>query len=226
MRKYCCVLFLLVVFYAVVVLFTSCGTTTITGSGNVVTEARYVSGYTGLSFSGAGDLNITQGASESLNITTDDNLMEYIETTVQSGVLKIEFRDGVNLDPSNAIIYDIAVIELNSIAFSGAGSIQANSLNVAASTFNIAISGAAECSIAGQVDQQNITVSGTLTYDAPDFESYSANVSISGVGDITVWVSDALDIAISGVGDVHYWGSPVTTTDISGVGNVENLGPK
>jgi hypothetical protein len=204
----------------------SCGNTTITGSGNVVTEFRPISGFTGFSFSGEGELNITQGSTESLSITTDDNLMEYIETSVRGGILTIEFRDGVQLDPSNGITYDIAVIELNSITFSGAGSITAASLDVAADTFSFSVSGAVECSIAGQVDSQNIAVSGTLTCDAPDFQCSDATVDISGVGNITLWATSTLDVTISGVGDVYYWGSPTTTTNISGVGNVQNLGPK
>jgi hypothetical protein len=207
-------------------LATSCGTTTVRGSGNIVTEPRTVSGFTALSFSGAGDLYITQEASESMSITIDDNLMEYVESSVQGSVLNIEFRDGVNLDPSNSIRYDIAVVELNNIIFSGAGSIQADSLNVVANTFDLSVSGVAECSIVGTVDQQNIAASGTLTYDAPDFQCTSATVDISGVGEITVWVSTFLDVTISGVGNVYYWGSPATDTEISGVGNVEKLGDK
>ena len=226
MRNRCCQLMLANAAIAVFLLFTSCGTTTIKGSGNIVTESRSVSGYTALSFSGAGDLNITQGDMESLSITTDDNLMEYIETSVQGGTLHIEFSDGVSLDPSEGIDFDISVIELNSVAFSGAGSLEADSLIVASPTFNIAVSGVAECSIAGQVEEQNIMSSGTLSYDAADFQCSTATVDISGVGDVTVWVSDTLDVVISGVGDVYYWGSPSTTTDISGVGDVQALGPK
>jgi hypothetical protein len=219
---------LAIVVNAAFLFFTSCGTTTIKGSGNIVTESRSVSGYTALSFSCAGDLNITQGDTESLSITTDDNLMEYIETSVQGDTLLIEVSDGVSLDPSEGIDFDISVIDLNNIAFSGAGSIEADSLNVAASTFDIKVSGVAECTIAGQVEEQNISASGTLTYDAADFQCFTATVDISGVGDVTVWVSDTLDVVISGVGDVRYYGpSDVTVNEnISGIGDVEYLGEK
>jgi hypothetical protein len=231
MRNRFCQLILAIIVSAAFLLFTSCGTTTgtttIKGSGNIVTESRSVSGYTALSFSGAGDLNITQDDTESLSITTDDNLMEYIETSVQGGTLHIEFSGGVSLDPSEGMDFNISVIELNSVAFSGAGSLEADSLIVAAATFDIEVSGVAECNIAGQVEEQNITASGTLTYDAADFRCSTATVDISGVGDVTVWVSDTFDVVISGVGDVYYWGSPAPPTiDISGVGNVEALGPK
>ena len=210
-----------IIIFSVSILFISCGNSTIKGSGNIITQARSVSGYTSISFSGADELNITQGATESLNITTDDNLMEYIETTVENGVLKIEFREGVSLDPSDTITFDVAVIELNSIFFSGAGTIQADALNVVADTFNFTVSGVANCVIVGQAIHQNIIISGTCTYEASGFESTSAAVSLSGVGDLTLWVSDNLDVIISGVGNVYYWGSPVTNINVSGTGKVE-----
>jgi hypothetical protein len=226
MLKKCFLLIVVVIF--VMILLLSCGNMTVTGSGNIITQPRSVSGYTGISFSGAGELNIMQGTTESLAITTDDNLMEYIETTVQNGVLHIGFRDGVDLKPSDTIIFDAAVKTLNSIVFSGAGSIRANGLVVASGSFDFTVSGVADCVISGQTDQQNIVVNGTCTYNSPDFESTTATVDISGVGDITLWVSDNLDVTISGVGHVYYFGTPgtVTNIDISGVGDVQKLGNK
>jgi hypothetical protein len=145
---------------------------------------------------------------------------------VENGVLNIEFREGVNLDPSDTITFDVAVIELSGIFFSGVGTIQADTLNVSSGTFDFSVSGAADCEISGQANHQNILISGTCTYEASGFESTSVAVSLSGVGDITLWVSDTLDVNISGVGDVYYWGSPVTNINISGIGKVEKLGDK
>ncbi len=226
-----CTLVMMIMIFSVQILFIYCDNSTIDnstikGSGNIATDERSVSGYTSISFSGAGKLNITEKTTELLKITTDNNLMEYIETTVQNGVLIIEFRDGVSLEPSDTIIFDLAVIELNGILFSGAGSIQANAFDVSSGTFDLSVSGGAECVIDGQVDHQNIIVSGTCTYDASDFESKTAYVDISGVGDLTLWVSDTINGSISGVGNVYYYDSPVTKIDITGLGKVEGLGPK
>src|SRR5690242_12646963 len=55
---------------------------TVHGSGNVVTEARPVSGFDRVSVSGAGQLKVTQGDAESLTIETDDNLLPYIRSEV------------------------------------------------------------------------------------------------------------------------------------------------
>ena len=49
---------------------------TITGSGNVVTENRPVSGFDGVSHTGIGRVIITQGEEESLTIEADDNILE------------------------------------------------------------------------------------------------------------------------------------------------------
>jgi hypothetical protein len=222
-----CFPFVMVVVVAVSLLL-SCGNVTVTGSGNITTQSRSVSGYTGISFAGAGELNITQGTTESLAITTDDNLMEYIETTVKDGVLYIKFREGVDLKPSDTITFDAAVISLNSVVFTGAGSLQAIGLQVPSGGFDFSVSGVADCVISGQTDRQDIVVSGTCTYEAPDFESASATVTISGVGNVTLWALDTLDVTISGVGNVYYYGTPGTLTsiDITGVGEVQKLGNK
>ena len=47
----------------------------LTGSGKPVTETRAVSGFTGISFSVPGQLELTQGDQESLVITADDNVL-------------------------------------------------------------------------------------------------------------------------------------------------------
>ena len=73
-----------------ILLITACSLSTIqdsrdviTGSGNVITESRDVSGFDGVSHTGIGRVIITQSDTESLTIEADDNLMEYITSEVQ-----------------------------------------------------------------------------------------------------------------------------------------------
>ena len=54
----------------------------IEGSGDVITETRDVAGFRRIVLVGEGNVIITQGDSESLEVTTDDNLMQYIETSL------------------------------------------------------------------------------------------------------------------------------------------------
>ena len=52
-----------------------CGFQMVTGSGNIVTETRNVSGFTSITLAGIGNLYLTQGAAESVRIEAEDNLI-------------------------------------------------------------------------------------------------------------------------------------------------------
>jgi hypothetical protein len=69
-------------------------------------------------------------------------------------------------------------------------------------------------------------MSGFGNYNAPDLQSQTASVRISGAGNAVIWVLDSLDVEISGAGNVEYFGSPEVSKDISGAGKVTSRGDK
>ncbi|MHB1357411.1 MAG: GIN domain-containing protein, partial [Anaerolineae bacterium] len=90
--------------------------TRITGSGNEITETRKVSGFNGVVLSAVGKLVITQGDTEKLTITGDDNIVTLIKTEVRDGKLVIEFeRLGLNVNPLTSITYNLTVVNINSL---------------------------------------------------------------------------------------------------------------
>jgi hypothetical protein len=226
------------------VLLCACGVRTIRGSGDVVTEAREVSGFDAVELAGMGQIIIVQSGEESLTVETDDNLMRYLETEVRGGTLLLKFTENTVLVPSQSIVYRLNVINLKSVELSGAGSFEIDELEtdslrvvisgagdidigaLSATEVVAGTSGAGRLSLAGQVDSQEIGLSGLGGYDAPDLESRTARVVINGGGDVTVWVRDTLDVEINGAGRVSYYGSPAVTEDISGAGTVTSLGEK
>ena len=78
----------------------------------------------------------------------------------------------------------------------------------------------------GQVEAQEIDMSGLGRYSGPDLESQTASVRISGAGGAVIWAQDRLDVEISGAGNVEYYGSPEVTQDVSGAGRVTSRGDK
>jgi hypothetical protein len=62
--------------------------------------------------------------------------------------------------------------------------------------------------------------------EAPDLQIQTANVSVSGLGGATLWVTDELSGEISGAGSVSYYGDPQTNTQSSGIGGFKSLGSK
>jgi hypothetical protein len=220
----------------------------IRGSGEIVSEARDVSGFEAVALLGSGEVIITQGESEGLVIEADDNLLPLITSEVRGGTLELGF-DRANwadvIQPSTPILYMVAVRDLNALDLAGSGRIEAASLSaeslrltisgsgdialeqVSASELNAALPGSGNMLLTGEAERQVVSLAGSGTYEAGDLESQSAEVTLSGSGNVTVWVREALDVRLSGSGTVNYFGTPaVGQRDISGSGDINPMGEK
>jgi hypothetical protein len=190
------------------------------GSDTAKTETRTVSGFTGVTFSGVGTLNITQTGTESLTVSADDNLLSLLTSTVTNGTLNLGIKSGNSINPKKPIVYTLTVKNLNNVTLSGAGTINATKLTTSA--LHVVLSGAGSMTISGSAPSQTALVSGVGNYNAKGFPTDSAQVTISGAGKATVTVNKELTAIVSGAGSVIYYGSPSQVTKtISGVGSVK-----
>lgn len=215
------------------------------GSGNIVSEPRDVSGFNSVSLKGVGELTVRQTGSESLTVTTDDNLLEHVETEVRDGNLSIGFSSKaarVILKPSAPIRFELTVEDLDALSISGSGEIVSESLEgedmriavsgsgdvrigtLDAETLTVAISGSGDVSLEGRAGSQSIAVSGSGHYRGGRLVSATVSASVSGSGDVTVWATDELEAHVSGSGSVGYYGDPEVERRVSGAGSVRRLG--
>lgn len=189
----------------------------INGSGNLVTETREVDEFTRVISEGVFEVNITAGTDQSVEVTADDNIMQYVKTTVSSKQLSLYLKDG---NYGNITLKsNIKVAELNGITNSGTGNINAINVNEDAE-FNVINSGTANITIEGESDALEIMNEGTGDFKGFDFEVNSCQVENIGSGDIEVNCNESLNIKITGSGDVYYKGKPSINVDISGSGKV------
>jgi hypothetical protein len=213
------------------------------GSGNVIMETRDVSGFSRLSLSGIGDVILTQGETESLEIEAEDNLIPYIKTEVRGNTLFISY-ERKSVVPTESITFHLSMEEIDGletlgisnirsdevvtdrldIGIRGTGNVSINQLE--ADTLTVNVSGAGNFDAEGEVDEQKIVLSGAGNYDGEDLQSSTTVVTISGIGRVNVWVTDKLDVTISGTGGVDYFGEPDITRNISGIGNLNHQGNK
>jgi hypothetical protein len=210
------------------VLLTACGInitsfdpksmTRITGSGKVVTESRSVSGFNGLVVNGAGKVFIDRTGTESLAITTDNNMLPYIVTEVRDGKLTIAFKSNVVPNNLTDLTFRLTVKDLQSIEVNGAVALEGKGIE--ASQLDVSISGAGAVKLAGQVDQLAVTLSGAGALHSENMESKRATVTNNGVGAAFVSVSDELNVTMNGMGFIEYIGNPKVTQDIHGLGVV------
>jgi hypothetical protein len=212
------------------------------GSGNVETEERTVSDFSGIDLSGSGEVILTQAEAESLTIEGEDNLMPLIETEVRNGTLVIGFKDNANVMPTKPLRFLVSMPTIDNLAVSGSGKIVAESVKsdsleldiggsgsidiaqLAAESITADISGSGNMTLAGAVARQRIDIGGSGAYKAEALESDAANVAVGGSGKTTIWVNEALDVDIGGSGQFSYYGSPTVNSDVRGSGHVKSLG--
>jgi hypothetical protein len=221
--------------------------TIVRGSGVVTSEARQVSNFNALSFTGLGEITITQGQTEALTIEAEDNIIPQIKTEVRNGTLTIGFnrtkwQDQVT--PTKPIKFILSVKDLSSVESTGLGNIQIGSLktnklnlkiagagnikvsNIETSSVTANIAGTGSITLTGKATQLNSTLSGVGSVQAGDLATQQASITVSGAGSATVWTTETLNVTLSGAGSVNYYGNASVKKNITGVGMVKSLGAK
>ncbi len=220
----------------------------ITGSGQVTSETRDVAGIERVTLAGMGEVVIQEGASETLTIEAEDNILPLITSEVTDGTLRLDFdratwRDTIRL--TEPVRYVLTVRELDGLELSGSGSMSSSSLhadhliiqltgegdvtveNMESGALDVRLEGAGNVNVAGLVVDQVVAIEGTGQYQAGELDSETARVTIGGSGDAVVWARRDLSVNITGSGTVSYWGDPVVSRrDISGAGDINPMGVK
>jgi pimeloyl-ACP methyl ester carboxylesterase len=215
----------------VAALLTSCrfnpldnlGSTRVSGSGKVVKETRNVSGFDGLIIVGTGKINIDRSGTESLSITTDDNLLQYIHTQVRGGKLVIEFKRKLTVERFSDLSFNLTVKDLKSIQVTGAARIDAK--NLQGDHLTVSLDGVGTTNLAGTVDQLTVSLKGMGAFNSENMQAKRATVSNDGTSAAVVRVSDSLSATITGIGSIEYIGNPQVTKRISGPGTIRQRLP-
>jgi predicted small secreted protein len=224
-----------------------CTINVVRGSGKVISNSRSVSGFDSLLFAGIGELIITQGATESLKIDAEDNIMPKIITRVEKGQLYIGFERENWQDqvfPTKSIVFNLTVKNLKSVELSGVGSVntsafKANDLAIKVGgaggvkmkgldigTITTTLSGAGNVELFGKAGRVEVSLSGVGNFSCGDLQVSTAKVTVSGAGGATVWAVENLEINITGAGSVGYYGKPRLIKNITGLGVINELGNK
>ena len=212
------------------------------GNGVRRTEARAVSGFTGIAMSVPGQLELRLGATDSVSIEADENILPLVETTVSRGTLHIKTQREQDIDPTVLrIVVQARQVELLSLA--GAGSISADALKAATlkldvggsgsitlqradiEELSVSMAGSGNATLAGKARDLKVSVAGSGSVSAAALPADEARVSIAGSGLATVSARTRLRASIAGSGSVRYQGDPKVERSIAGSGDVQRIGP-
>jgi Putative auto-transporter adhesin, head GIN domain len=183
-----------------VLLLNACGLAIIPGSGKIAEETRDVHGYSQIVFSAPGELTIEQNGRAGLAIEADDNLLQYIKTRVQGGVLSIFIDPEVSqLYPTSPIRYTLGTDALTSVTLNGSGVIRSDEL--IASHLDFSLNGSGKILIAAvksQTTALDLNGSGEYRFDSLITDQFRA--SASGSGNITMEkvIAKSADLKMAG----------------------------
>jgi len=194
---------------------------TVIGSGTIVTESPMVMGFSSVLLAGEGKVLIAVAGSESLTVTSDDNILPRLTFEVIGSELRLGTEPNTDVQPSQGIDYMVTAAQLNGIRLTGVGEI--NAAMVDTTTFTVEHTGVGSMTAEGRADRQDVTINGVGSYRAPDLSSLEATVEVSGVTTAELRVSDRLEGSVGGGATLEYWGDP--TIDVTGSGTIRRLGP-
>ena len=200
------------------VLVAGCRWIGIRGNGHVVTEQRTIQEFSEIHSSGVFDIE-WRADSPALSITTDENLLPYIESQISGNTLRLRTREQIR--PTHGITVSIASPAREAARIKGAVKLDASQLT--GSKFALEGTGASRVSLAGNIDQLLADLTGASDLKAAALQTKTAEISIQGAGDAEVAVAEKLKVAIAGAGKVIYSGNPPTIEKhISGAGSIRH----
>jgi hypothetical protein len=212
----------------------------IEGSGNSTTEDRQMDDFTQISIQGDYQITLVQDNSMLVAITADDNLLQYITTTVSGGALVINTQG--HLCVSNSISINVGVGALTSIKASGKDEITAEgtitaedlllqcsgaeniTINLNATNLSTNINGQGTINLTGSATSHTINISGNGTLNAFDFAVDNFTTQTSGAGNYQVKVADTMTLHTTGSSVVEYIGSPTIVDDNKGSSKITKAG--
>jgi len=202
---------------AAVALIAGCSLPGIKGDGVLKTSSIPISDFSALEVSGAYQIKWSSGK-PALTISTDENLLPLITTSITGNTLQIACKD--NLRPTKGITINLSSASLKDVRLNGAVSLSASKL--AGPDLKLESNGASSISIDGSVTNLEGNLSGASKLDAKSLQTQTATVSMDGASYADLTVTETLSASISGAGALTYSGNPKSVVkNVSGVGRIQ-----
>lgn len=206
---------------ALMVVAASCTKEGVWGNGTVKTEEREASGFTKISVEGSTNIHITEGDNFKVDVKAYANILPFLKTRVENGILRVKFEDNRNVRNDNSEVF-ITMPVLKGLSASGSGNIDVSGSFENVEEFDASISGSSDIKIENAlVEKLKVSISGSGDFKSFGLIAEEADISISGSGDTELTVHDKLKAKIRGSGNIYYKGSPNNIEDnIAGSGRL------
>lgn len=196
------------------------------GNGHARTEMRSASGFDAIVSEGELDVTVVLGDTESVEITCDSNLLEYIEVETDGHALVIAEEEGHNIAPRATCVARVTAVRLVALESYGSGNLRARGTvselesvttmgsgnvhveNLGCEDLELVTTGSGNATITGVVAQASLQSTGSGNVNATDLVAQRGHVRTTGSGNVKLHATESVDIHSSGSGDVEVWGDP------------------
>lgn len=211
----------------------ACTFEVIEGSGRSISEVRDVPAFRAIVNASLLDVELSVGEEQRVEITCDDNLLDYLRTEVEDGELRLyqptvvdEPNHFVELEPHSDCVAVVAAPRVTAVRNAGSGRVESEGAldalaevestgsgpsrlaGIDVTRLEVRVTGSGDVSLAGSVGLLEIESTGSGRTLASALAAHDATVQLSGSGDVEIAASGDVDIEISGSGDVYVDGRP------------------
>ena len=188
------------------------------GSGVPVTQARDVASFTSVELAGSNNVVVRVGASQSVVVKADDNLVDRVTTEVKSGALVIGKTPG-SFSTKSPMSVEVTVPRLNALTLTGSGNIVGD--DIEAESLKVDLPGSGTLTGTGTATRLDVTVGGSGVVQFTQLVAKDVRAAVSGSGSIFITATNSLDASISGSGAIVYMGNPQDVTrSVTGSGAI------
>ncbi|CAM1345017.1 GIN domain-containing protein [Tenacibaculum amylolyticum] len=203
---------------------------TVTGEGTMVTQVLNLSNFSGINVSIAGNVTISQGATQNVEVIGQANIIAALSTSVSNNFWNIGFEGNCSYN-YNELTINITVPNINQIELSGASDIVVNDFNNQNNQLMLDLTGTGTLTLnnfEGITSIDYISSGNVKTnINKPISTLNTMDVTISGTGDLSINEAGIMldNLNISLIGDGDYKGFKIVTEDCTvtttGTGNAE-----
>ena len=191
------------------------------GSGVSMTEVRDLEPFEKVCLEEFGTINVSFGETQSVSVTTDDNLVGLVETVVKDGELHVRPLEPIN--PKVDLVIDVVVPRLTHAELAGAASLHIH--DIQGESLDIELAGACGVDATGSVDNLNLELAGACRARLGSLEAKNAKVEIAGTGSIIVYASESIDAEANGFAKITCHGNPQEVQkEANGISSVKIVG--
>ncbi|MBN2013413.1 DUF2807 domain-containing protein [candidate division KSB1 bacterium] len=208
-------------------------------SGEMLTEERMVADIHSVYMTTAGDVYVSQGHEQRVKVTVNENIMPYIETSVNNGKLYIGIKNSVSISNMDLTV-SVTLTSLKALATTSAGTITGTNtftadqvqlklssagdirLSLNASELESYLSSAGNLYLEGTVTNHDASLSSAGNLYAFNLITQNTDIKVSSAGNARIYVSKNLDATLTSAGSVYYKGYPSIDQSVSSSGRVIN----